>query len=57
MKDNSRHNSTTVEMAMESVTTAIKKKLQARDFAAAANIKIITAAELWRDVKQEVLGA
>jgi hypothetical protein len=33
------------------------KKLQARDFAAAANIKIITAAELWRDVKQEVLGA
>ena len=57
MAEINRRNSATVELAVESTESAVSKKLQARDFAAAANIKIITAAELWRDVKQEVLGA
>ena len=56
MTETSRQNSKTVEMAVESVMTAVKKKAAgadmtfARDFAAAADIETIAAADLWRDV-------
>ena len=54
MKDTSRQNSTTVEMAVESVTTAIKKKAAGVDMKFAPGFD--RAADLWCDVDVGVLG-
>jgi hypothetical protein len=54
MKDTSRQNSTTVEMAVESVTTAIKKKAAGVDMKFAPGFNCI--ADLWCDVDVGVLG-
>ena len=54
MMETSRQNSTTVEMAVESVTTAVKKKAAGVDMKFAPGFNC--TADLWCDVDVGVLG-